>query len=194
MRRCARAASQAPRVARSSSPIVRRQALVSGTVTGLPGRPIYSARGAREQSPMAQGLRVAAQTGDDMVVVDDLRAFGAEGTRGSSATRSEPRNPSSRSWMMHPEMADQARRHAVEYLVDGDGGVAGHRDGQLGEAGGAPNGQRLENRQNGERQRPRPLSVKPAPATDVRHHPRYRLCRMIAVRACGCRTKIALSN
>ena len=51
---------------------------------------------------------------------------------------------------MHPEtMTDQARRHAVENLVDGDGGVAGHRDGQLGEVGGAPNGQRPQNRDLG---------------------------------------------
>ena len=55
--------------------------LRQGPVDGLPGTPIFSAR---EQSlpigEMAQGLRLAPQTGDDMVVVDDLRAPGAEGT------------------------------------------------------------------------------------------------------------------
>ena len=101
---------------------------------------------------MAQGLRLAPQTGDDMVVVDDLRAPGAEGTHarqlGDAIGAKEPFQAVVVE--MHPEtMTDQARRHAVENLVDGDGGVAGHRDGQLGEVGGAPNGQRLQNRDLG---------------------------------------------
>jgi hypothetical protein len=75
-------------------PAARLRAQVSGRPRRGLARHADIQRAEQSLGSEMAGPGVAAQAGDDMVVVDDLSAPGAGArTRGSSATRSEPRNP-----------------------------------------------------------------------------------------------------